>query len=125
MNSIQASVVTIDVDPHPKTHTAAALDENGKVIESLTISNSTRGLHTLRRWARGFQKRRWAVEGIGNHHIYPFVESLLEQGEQVYAISPNLTSQYLKPEETQNSTPGPKNFSNNLREVSGSRLRIA
>jgi transposase len=94
MNRLQAGVVTIGVDPHPKTHTAAALDDNGKVLESLTVSNSKRGLHKLKCWSQGFQKRRWAIEGIGNHYIYPFVESLLEQGEQVYAISANLTSQY-------------------------------
>ncbi len=94
MSSIPASIVTIGVDPHPKTHTAAALDDNGKVLESLTISNSKRGLHKLKCWSQGFQKRRWAVEGIGNHYIYPFVEALLKEREEVYAVSPNLTSQY-------------------------------
>lgn len=94
MSSIPASVVTIGLDPHPSTHTAAALDENGKVLGSLMVSHSSKGLGKLRCWAKGFEQRRWAVEGIDNCYIYPFVASLLQEGEQVYAISPNLTSQY-------------------------------
>ena len=93
MSSIQTGVI-IGVDPHPTTHTAAALDENGKVLTSLTVSHSSKGLQKLETWAQKFQKRRWAIEGVGNHYIRPFVVSLLEQREQVYAISPNLTSQY-------------------------------
>lgn len=93
MSSIQR-LVTIGVDPHPTTHTAAALDENGKVLKSLTVSHSSKGLQKLETWAQNFKKRRWAVEGIGNAYIYPFVVSLLGEGEKVFAISPNLTSQY-------------------------------
>ena len=92
MSSIQTEVITIGVDPHPTTHTAAALDENGRVLESLTVSHSSIGLRKLETWAKSFQKRRWAVEGIGNSYIYPFVVSLLGEGEEVYAISS--TSQY-------------------------------
>jgi transposase len=94
MSSIQASIITIGLDPHPSTHTAAALDENGKMLASLSIGHSQRGFQTLTSWAKSFEQRRWAVEGIGNHYIYSFVASLLQEGEQVYAISPNLTSQY-------------------------------
>jgi hypothetical protein len=35
------------LDPHPITHTAAAFDESGKVLESLTISKSMRVLQRL------------------------------------------------------------------------------
>ena len=94
MSSIQTDVVTIGVDPHPTTHTAAALNNNGKVLESLTVSHSNKGLKKLKTWGQSFGRRRWAVEGIGNSYIYPFVVSLLGEGEKVFAVSPNLTSQY-------------------------------
>ena len=87
MSSIQRRV-TIGVDPHPTTHTAAALNENGRVLGSLTVSHSSKGLKKLDTWAKGFEKRCWAVEGIGNRYIYPFVVSLLGEGEKVFAIHP-------------------------------------
>ena len=93
MSSIQR-LVTVGVDPHPATHTAAALDENGKVLASLTVSHSSKGLQKLATWAKRFEKRQWAVEGAGNAYIHPFVVSMLKEGEKVFAISPNLTSQY-------------------------------
>jgi transposase len=94
MSNIQAGIITIGLDPHPTTHTAAALDENGKMLASLSIGYSQTDFARLKTWARSFEQRRWAVEGIGNRYIYPFVASLLLEGEQVFAISPNLTSQY-------------------------------
>ena len=94
MSTIQTSLVTIGVDAHPATHTAVALDGNGSVLGSLTVGHSEMGLQRLRTWAEGFKERRWAVEGVGNSYIYPFVTMLLAQDEQVYAVSPNLTSQY-------------------------------
>ena len=95
MSTIQTSLVTIGVDPHPTTHTAAALDGNGRVLGSLTVSHSKMGLQKLRAWAEAFEGRRWAVEGVGNAYIYPFVTALLAQDERVYAISPNLTSGFM------------------------------
>lgn len=94
MSTIQTSLVTIGVDPHPMTHTAVALDRNGSVLGSLTVGHSEMGLQRLRTWAEAFKERRWAVEGVGNAYIYPFVTVLLAHDEQVYAVSPNLTSQY-------------------------------
>jgi transposase len=94
MSTIQTSLVTIGVDPHPTTHTAVALDGNGRVLGNLTVSHSEKGLQKLRAWAEAFEERQWAIEGVGNAYIHPFVTVLLAQDEQVYAISPNLTSQY-------------------------------
>ena len=95
MNSIQASdMVTIGVDPHPGSHTAAALDRNGKFLASITVENDAAGLTKLKQWSVGFSARRWAIEGAGNNYIYPFVHQCFEQGEVVFSITPNLTSQY-------------------------------
>jgi transposase len=94
MSTIQTSLVTIGVDPHPTTLTAAALDGNGRVLGNLTVSHSNKGLQKLRVWAEALEERQWVIEGVGNSYIYPFIAALLVQDEQVYAISPNLTSHY-------------------------------
>ena len=95
MDSIQASgMVTIGVDPHPGSHTAAALNEHGMLLESITVSNDAAGLKKLKRFCTKFKQRRWAIEGAGNSYIYPFVRSCLKQTESVFAVTPNLTSQY-------------------------------
>lgn len=87
-------MITIGLDPHPDSHTVAALDENGTTIASLTVSNDAEGMALLHRFALPFPKCRWAVEGAANRYILPFVSELLERGEVVHHIPPNLTSQY-------------------------------
>jgi transposase len=87
-------VITIGLDPHPDSHTVAALDENGTTLASLTVSNNVEGLAQLHRFALPFVKRCWAVEGAANRYILPFVGELLERNEVVHHIPPNLTSQY-------------------------------
>ena len=71
MSSIQRRV-TIGIDPHPTTHTAAALDENGKVLESLTVNHSSIGLRKLEAWAKSFQKRRSRGRGHRQRLYLPF-----------------------------------------------------
>ena len=86
-------MVIIGVDPHPDSHTAAALDTNGKILATLTVANTAAGLAELRGWAKGFRQRQWAVEGASN----PFGTALshpLAEREAVVDISPSLTSQY-------------------------------
>ena len=85
-------MVTIGLDPHPDSHTVAALDENGVTLTSLTVSNDCAGLARLHQFACSFPKRRWAVEGAANRFILPFVRELLEHGEVIHHIPPNLTS---------------------------------
>ncbi len=87
-------MVTIGLDPHPDGHTVAALDEHGSTLAFLTVTNNAEGLTQLHCFARSFSERRWAVEGAANRYILPFVNELLEQGEVVCHIPPNLTSQY-------------------------------
>jgi len=87
-------MVTIGLDPHPDSHTIAALDENGTTLAVLTVANDAEGLALLHRFALPFPERRWAVEGAANRYILPFVSGLLERGEVVHHIPPNLTSQY-------------------------------
>ncbi len=86
-------MVTIGLDPHPDSHSVAALDENGTTLASLTVANDAAGLARLHQFTLPFPEHRWAVEGAANRFILPFVCELLEQGEVVHHIPPNLTSQ--------------------------------
>ncbi len=87
-------MITIGLDPHPDSHTVAALDENGTTLASLTVLNDAEGLARLHQFTLPFPEHRWAVEGAANRFILPFVGELLKQGETVHHIPPNLTSQY-------------------------------
>lgn len=86
-------MVIIGVDPHPGTHTAVALDTNGKELAHLTIENNEAGLQRLRDWAEQFPERVWAIEGANNSFVTALSHALAVQ-EEVVNISPNLTSQY-------------------------------
>ncbi|CAA9567446.1 MAG: hypothetical protein AVDCRST_MAG86-1188 [uncultured Truepera sp.] len=90
----KTNVVTIGLDPHPDSHTVAALDENGTTLASLTVSNDTAGLARLHEFAGSFPRYRWAIEGAANRFILPFVSALIAHGETIHHIPPNLTSQY-------------------------------
>lgn len=90
----ESDVVTIGVDPHPGSHTAAALTAAREVLGRVTVANSVEGVRELRRWASQFLDRRWAVEGAGNHFVVALVAELLADGEQVYSIPPMVTAQY-------------------------------
>ena len=37
-------MITLGLDPHPDSHTVAALDENGTTLASLTVTNDAGGL---------------------------------------------------------------------------------
>lgn len=84
----------IGVDPHPKSHTVVAIDDSGKVLDQLTLDNTDEGLKEFLSWGKGFSGRRYAIEGVGNPYILPWVERLLGEQEEVVGISPSLTSQY-------------------------------
>jgi transposase len=87
-------MITLGLDPHPGTHTVAALDENGASLAHLAVPNTPDGLIQLHEFGARFSSRRWAVEGAGNHFITAFVAELLAASESVFSIPPSLTSQY-------------------------------
>ena len=87
-------MIILGLDPHPASHTVAALDSNGASLANLTVPNTPEGLSQLHQFALRFPSRRWAIEGAGNRFITPFVGQLLEQGETIFSIPPGLTSQY-------------------------------
>jgi transposase len=87
-------MITLGMDPHPGSHTVAALDGNGSLLGSIKVLNTSAGLKQLHQFASQFTSRRWAIEGAGNRFVAEFVKELLAKGETIYSIAPSLTSQY-------------------------------
>jgi hypothetical protein len=81
--------VTIGVDPHKASHTAAALDEHGHLLGQQRIPATLEGYQALRQWAGQWQERRWAVEGA--HGIgRALAQRLVGDGEQVLDVPAKL-----------------------------------
>ena len=87
-------MITLGMDPHPGSHTVAALNSNGSLLCSIKVLNTSAGLDQLHQFGSQFASRRWAIEGAGNRFVAQFVNELLAKGETIYAIAPSLTSQY-------------------------------
>jgi transposase len=96
MASIEAAegAVTIGVDPHPGSHTAAALDPLGGLQGTRCVVNGEDAGQELLEWAQRFPRRRWAIEGAGNRFVQSVVVELVVAGEEVVSIPPSMTSQY-------------------------------
>lgn len=86
--------VVIGVDPHPRSHTACAVDAEGRERGRVDVSSDQDGAQRLLDWARGYASRRWAIEGPGNAWARPLLAVLRAAGEPVVAISPAMTSEY-------------------------------
>jgi transposase len=83
--------VIIGVDPHKASHTAAVLDEHGRVLDQQRISATVDGYQTLRGWAARWPDRRWAVEGAyGIGRV--LAQRLVSDGEQVLDVPAKLAA---------------------------------
>jgi transposase len=83
--------VTIGVDPHKASHTAAALDEHGRLLGQQRIPATLDGYQQLRCWAGRWPHRCWAVEGgygIGRG----LAQRLVGDGEQVLDVPAKLAA---------------------------------
>jgi len=58
-------MVTIGIDPHKTSHTAAALDASGETLGELRLRADGATLSRLGAWAAGWPQRVWAIEGAG------------------------------------------------------------
>jgi transposase len=84
----------IGVDPHPGSHTAVALNEQGKRLGTLTFQNSEGGLSQFQAWLSGYAIERCAIEGANNPFARSLSQLVLKAGHQLVDVSPSLTSQY-------------------------------
>ena len=55
--------VLIGVDPHKATNAAVAIDERGELVGQVAFPANRGGIRALKRWAKRFAERRWAIEG--------------------------------------------------------------
>ena len=83
--------LTIGVDPHKGSHTAAALDAQGRVVDQVRVANTRAGYRALRAWARRWPERRWAVENAGGLGR-SLAQWLLGDGERVIDVPPKLSA---------------------------------
>jgi len=84
-------VVTIGIDPHKSSHTAAALDEAGQLLGELRLPATPSTLVRLRRWAEPWPERTWAVEGA-NGLGRLLAQQLLAAGEIVLDVAATLSA---------------------------------
>src|SRR5215211_3983762 len=83
--------VTIGVDPHKASHTAAVLDEHGQLLGHKRMLATLEGYQALRQWGRQWEDRRWAVEGA--HGIgRPVAQRLDADGERVLDVPAKLAT---------------------------------
>jgi transposase len=83
--------VMIGVDPHKSSHTAAALDEHGQVLDKQRVAATLEGYQTLRVWAARWPDRRWAVEGA--HGVgRALAQRLVGDGEPVVDVPAKLAA---------------------------------
>ena len=61
-------LVTLGVDTHADLHVAAALDERGRLLDTMTLPTTSAGYQALLSWAAGFGTvDRVGVEGTGSY----------------------------------------------------------
>jgi len=83
--------VIIGVDPHKASHTAAALDEHGQLLDRQRVAAPLLGYRTLRGWAARWPDGRWAVEGA--HGIgRALAQQLVGDGERVMDVPAKLAA---------------------------------
>jgi transposase len=76
---------------HKASHTAAALDEHGRLLGQQRIPATLDGYQALRRWSGRWPQRCWAVEGA--HGIGRAVaQRLVGDGEQVLDVPAKLAA---------------------------------
>ena len=88
----EVSVITIGIDPHTRTHSAAALDEGGRIFAEITVGSDPPELDRLVRWVEGIGPERIvAVEGARGFGL-ALCRRLLGAGETVLDLASALTA---------------------------------
>ena len=84
-------MITIGIDPHKRSLTAAALDPHSRLLGQLRLPASAQTGQQLLAWAAGWPERRWAVEGatgLGRG----IAQLLVAAGEQVLDVPAKLAA---------------------------------
>ena len=81
----------IGIDPHKGSHTAAAVDRDETVIDTLRVDADCHQRAVLLAWAARFEPRTWAVEGATGMGAL-LAQQLVAAGEHVVDVPPKLSS---------------------------------
>ncbi len=83
-------MIVVGVDPHKKTHTAAAVASTGQPVGEVTVKARLKGHERLLAWARELDDERvFAIEDC--RHVSGSLERLLiTRGEKVVRVPPKL-----------------------------------
>jgi transposase len=82
-------MVTIGINPHKRSHTVIAVDEQGRQLAGKTVATTSADHLELVAWAARFAERRWAVEDC-RHLSRRLERDLLAAGERIVRVPPNL-----------------------------------
>jgi transposase len=83
--------VTIGVDPHKASCTAAVLDQRGELVDQQRFAATRTGSRALRRWAKRWPERRWAIEGASGLGR-TLAQQLVTSGEPVVDVPAKLAA---------------------------------
>ncbi|WP_353358050.1 transposase, partial [Intrasporangium sp. DVR] len=83
--------IIIGVDPHKLAATIEVLDEHERVLGSGRFTTDRAGYAAMRRYAKAWPERTWAVEGA-NGAGRPLAQRLLEAGERVLDVPAKLAA---------------------------------
>jgi transposase len=84
--------MTIGIDPHKHSHTAAVLDERGQLLARHRVRVGPDSHRELCRWAKRWPDRRWAIEGVSGCGR-ALAQALASDGEPVVDVPAKLTAQ--------------------------------
>jgi transposase len=84
-------VITIGIDPHKRSLTAAALDSHSQLLGQLRLPASAQTGSQLLAWAATWPQRRWAVEGASGLGR-PIAQLLIAAGEPVVDVPATLAA---------------------------------
>ena len=81
----------IGIDPHKGSHTAAAVDRNDTVIDTIRVIADCHQRDRLLAWAQAFTPHTWAIEGATGMGAL-VAQQLVAAGEHVVDVPPKLSS---------------------------------
>jgi transposase len=84
-------VITIGIDPHKRSLTAAALDPRSRLLGQLRVSATSQAPIQLLAWAATWPQRRWAVEGASGLGR-GIAQLLVAAGEEVVDVPAKLAA---------------------------------
>ena len=83
--------VVIGVDPHKRSNTAVVLDSQERILAQQRFPNDRDGHRELKRFAKTWPRRRWAVEGARGVGL-GLAQRLAAEGETVLNVPAKLSA---------------------------------